>query len=153
MSTTPEGTTPREVPARSSAYGDLITAVLDLRPPTATATFDQALSDAVANGQLSEPLARQLRWLQRETVRDVIAHASTVLPATLVSLEASTNEFADVLEEAVPRADEMPAPPAPTVHDRVDDLAPETLTDTPVDLTARRLLVAGLRPIPDHPFP
>jgi hypothetical protein len=153
VQTTPEGATPRQVPARTSAYGDLITAVLDLRPPTATATFDQALSDAVATGQLSESLARQLRSLQRETVRDVIAHASAVLPATLVRLEGSTTEVVDLPPESGAQAEAAGTMTEPVVLDRVDDPAPPPVTDTPVDLTARRLLVAGLRPIPDQPFP
>ena len=77
-----------EQPARRAAYADLVAAVLDLRSPVATATFDHALSDAVAAGTLTDELARQLRWLQRESVRDVVTHATNVLPAALVALDA-----------------------------------------------------------------
>ena len=166
---------PGEQPARRAAYADLVAAVLDLRSPVATATFDRALSAALAAGTLTEELARELRWLQRESVRDVVTHASNVLPATLVALDrhVAPDPGLDVQDErradAPADATASPAEPTPLAEEREDAAAeagwddgdtgaqepPEEAEEspTPVDLTARRLLVAGLRPIPDPPFP
>ena len=74
---------------RRAAYADLVAAVLDLRSPEATRAFDAALSAAVAAGALPDDLARQLRWLQRQSERAVVEHAETVLPPALVALQRS----------------------------------------------------------------
>jgi hypothetical protein len=131
---------------RLAAYADLVAAVLDLRTPDATGRFDQALTDAMAAGSLSPALARELRMLQRDAERALVDHAAAVLPAALVALdhrEPAPGLAADRLDH-----------PADPVADQLDpDTAPEPLTDPspepPADLTARRLLVAGLRPIND----
>ena len=136
-----------EQPARRAAYSDLVAAVLDLRSPIATATFDHALYDAVAAGTLTDELARQLRWLQRESVRDVVTHATNVLPAALVALDAPITSDTPVASADTSVADTSAA-------DTIDDDASTADQEpAPVDLTARRLLVAGLRPLPDSPFP
>jgi hypothetical protein len=147
-----------EQPARRAAYADLVTAVLDLRSPIATTTFDRALADAVAAGTLAAELARELRWLQRESVRDVVTHAANVLPAALVALDTSGRPE-DLREHSV--AERSTA--APGAEGGAADISTPDLADdqsstpdeesAPVDLTARRLLVAGLRPILDSPFP
>jgi hypothetical protein len=118
--------------SRQAAYADLVSAVLDLRGPRATQEFDRAVADAVAAGLLPDAVARELKWLQRASLRALVDHAERVLPSTLVALEGGDLETQ--LESRVePDTDEVPA--------------------APVDLTARRLLVAGLRPIDDPPFP
>ncbi len=155
-------------PGRSAAYAELVSAVLDLRNPASTRDFDALVAAAVADGRLAEPLARELRWLQRQTVRDVVEHAAQVLPATLVALEGGAPAPEAALEgtgdsgvpadtelakagSAPPEAYEAPGvapPPTPSTEE------PDQEPPTPlVDLTARRLLVAGLRPIDDPPFP
>ena len=148
---------PGEQPARRAAYADLVAAVLDLRSPIATTTFDRALSDAVAAGTLADDVARELRWLQRESVRDVVTHAANVLPAALVALDASDRsaELRDpVREPSAPASDSESEPADTSTPDLADDQgSPPEPESAPVDLTARRLLVAGLRPILDSPFP
>ncbi|MFL6180851.1 MAG: hypothetical protein ACJ73J_00940 [Actinomycetes bacterium] len=153
---------------RSAAYAELVSAVLDLRNPGSTHDFDALVAAAVADGRLAEPLARELRWLQRQTVRDVVEHAAHVLPATLVALEgeersqaapAGTGNADLPVDAELAKAD----PAAAEGHDKPDapgagtsSVAEEPDEEPPaplVDLTARRLLVAGLRPIDDPPFP
>lgn len=163
---------PGEQPARRAAYADLVAAVLDLRSPAATATFDRTLSDAVAAGMLTDELARELRWLQRESLRDVVTHAANVLPAALVALDATSH--AHELDEysvdqrpaagdpgtpttqtsTVPASESEVDSPDTSTAEFTDDQDPDATHESPpVDLTARRLLVAGLRAIPDSPFP
>ena len=149
-----EADMPGEQPARRAAYADLVAAVLDLRSPAATASFHHSLSDAVAAGKLTDELARELRWLQRESVRDVVTQATRVLPAALVALDtlSTPDRTMAATEPEVASAD--PSTGDPSTGDTTDD--DDSTADqepTPVDLTARRLLVAGLRPIPDPPFP
>jgi hypothetical protein len=149
---------PGEQPARRAAYADLVAAVLDLRSPTATITFDRALADAVAAGTLADELARELRWLQRESVRDVVTHAAHVLPAALVALD-TTGGAVELREHSVAeRSTAAPDSEGGAADTSTPDLADDQSStpdeeSAPVDLTARRLLVAGLRPIPDSPFP
>ncbi len=163
---------PGEQPARRAAYADLVAAVLDLRSPVATATFDRTLSDAVAAGMVTDELARELRWLQRESMRDVVTHAANVLPAALVALDATSHaqELHEYPVDQRPAADDPVTPtsqtstvpasesefdnPDTTADEIADDQDPDAIHESaPVDLTARRLLVAGLRAIPDSPFP
>jgi hypothetical protein len=145
------------VSAREAAYSDLVAAVLDLRSPTNTIAFDQTLADAVAADQLGEDLARQLRWLQRQSVRDVVDQAASVLPAALVAMEKAGHAPVPALpdEEAARSAEPgQPAKHAGAVATAsVTDEDDEAESVAPTDLTARRLLVAGLRPIHDPPFP
>jgi hypothetical protein len=131
-------------PGRQAAYADLVAAVLDLRTPDATRRFDQALADAVTAEAISPALARELRMLQRDAERALVDHAASVLPAALVALDQ--REAAE--DPTTERLDH------PVVSEQLEpDSAAEPLTDPPpdppADLTARRLLVAGLRPISD----
>lgn len=126
---------------RLAAYADLVAALLDLRDPGPTAAFDAAVDAAVADRSLTAEQARHLRWLQRETVRQVVEHAQGVLPTTLVALEAEQAIDTSDLPDAVP-ADDSPARSAAD-----DQVAPAPSGD----LQARRLLVAGLRTLPDSP--
>jgi hypothetical protein len=152
---------------RAAAYSDLVAAVLDLRSPEATRAFDAALSAAVATGVLPEEIARQLRWLQRQSERAVIEHAETVLPPALVALQrsitppgpCSTESLAEPLGEPRPEhGQQTPAQPAAPEEaaDRADlgelgdvDEVEESEPAPVVQLQARRMLVAGLRPLPD----
>ena len=125
---------------RLAAYADLVAALLDLRDPGPSSAYDDAVDAAVADGSLTPEQARHLRWLQRETVRQLVDHARAVLPSTLVALEGEHSGGAAALPDAPPLPDDAPA-----TEDVPDEPAP------PADLQARRLLVAGLRPLPDGP--
>lgn len=128
--------------ARYSAYADLVAGLLDARDQTAEARFDQELADAEASGRIDPDTARILRWWQRETQRALVAHAETVLPPTLLALERSSLQARDRLDSGV--AD------SPTEEPRVDiDQPLDDEPKQPTDLTARRLLVAGLTPLRD----
>ena len=103
----------------------------------------------------------------KQIVRDVVEHAAQVLPATLVALEGKDPREALAGAPAVdlePAATDLAGPlspatePAAAAPDTEASPAPveEESPEPPaplVDLTARRLLVAGLRPIDDPPFP
>ena len=150
-----------DVPARQAAFADLVAAVLDLRSPAATEAFDRRLTAAVADGQISEPLARELRWLQRQSVRDIVEHAAQVLPPTLVALERQEQDE-DAHRNDAPEGgtrddthegDPSTTRPTPTPDEPKEQSSEESAPSPPVDLAARRLLVAGLRPISDQPFP
>lgn len=127
-------------PGRLAAYADLIAAVLDLRGRGPTQAFDKAIAEALENDTISEDLARQLRWLQRASERAVVEHAEAVLPPALVALQATS------YDPSVPAAD---PPFAPPVLEPAEDVPLEPEPAPVVPLQARRLLVAGLRTLPD----
>ncbi len=133
---------------RLAAYADLVAAVLDLRSPGPAQEFDDALAQAVENGQLSDDVARQLRWLQRQCSRSIVEHAEAVLPAALVALDQSRSAGGRHPVDEQPDATAS-ASGARAVHedeseyDEVDDDEPAAV----VNLQSRRLLVAGLRPL------
>lgn len=149
---------------RRAAYADLVAAVLDLRSPEATAAFDAALSAAVASGSLPDEIARQLRWLQRQSERAVIEHAEAVLPPALVALQRSLTPLnspavAEPVEPPGQQLSEQSGEPPSEQGDEPpaeldDENEPDDFDEEPepapvVQLQARRLLVAGLRPLPD----
>ncbi len=145
---------------RVAAYADLVAAVLDLRSPEASNAFDAELSAAVDAGTLPADLGRQLRWLQRQSERAVVEHAETVLPPALVALQrsitSSDSAAAHPVEPANPAYPAGPAGPVdaqrpPDDGDELDDVdgAEDSEAAPVVQLQARRLLVAGLRPLPD----
>ncbi len=133
--------------ARSSAYAELITGLLDVRDNSSETQFDAALAAAESADRIDSDTARLLRWWQRETVRAVVDHAQLVLPATLLALEDS---FRQAHQQTTPPIDQ-PVPP-PAAEPETDAAAePEWAEDAPppTDLSARRLLVAGLTPLRD----
>ena len=144
--------------ARGSAYAELVAGLLDVRSGAPEAEFDAVLATAEAAGRIDAATARALRWCQRESVRGVVEHAQAVLPATLLALEqalASANAGAGANAGASANAgagataatsDEIVDHDEPDDH---DDLAEPDDHAPPVDLTARRLLVAGLTPLRD----
>ena len=135
--------------ARAAAYGELVAGLLDVRDDTATQRFDAALESAVAVGQVDPEVARRLRWLQRESVRGVVDHARTAVPAALLGLD-------EAREDATSDA---PLPdPAIVVESASDEAAPEPTSDDVgasvesfVAPLPRRLLVAGLTVLPSNP--
>jgi hypothetical protein len=143
---------------RLAAYADLVAALLDLRDPSPSVAFDAALDDLLTEGALTAELVRRLRLLQRATVRELVDHAQTVLPATLVALEGDLAGSAGSTEPhlGVPSQVDLPAAPPPVAPTAAQSAAPElpsteSTPEPPADLQARRLLVAGLRPLPDGP--
>ncbi|MCZ3388336.1 MAG: hypothetical protein LH645_04285 [Actinomycetia bacterium] len=149
-------------PGRVAAYADLVAAVLDLRSPGPRQAFDAALSEAVAAGTVTDDLARQLRWLQRASERAIVEHAEAVLPPALNALQTTVSSapapsaLAPLVAAAQPPQPAMPTPSPDPVGEPASGTGspePEGL-DAPeaapvVQLQARRLLVAGLRPLPD----
>jgi hypothetical protein len=71
---------------RSSAYADLLAALLAARSDPATARFDAEIAAAEAAGTLDGATARTLRWWQRESLRGIADHLGEVLPGLLVAL-------------------------------------------------------------------
>jgi hypothetical protein len=126
---------------RLTAYAEMVAGLLDTHDPGAAERFDEVLADAEASGLIDSDTARALRWWQRESLRGLVAHAQTVLPQTLLAIERAHHEARDRLEPT-----EWPAVRSPDaeVADEIDD---EPVP--PADLTARRLLVAGLTPLRD----
>ena len=78
--------------ARTAAYADLVSALAGSRRDPATERFDLELAAAEAAGSVDPVTARTLRWWQRESVRAVEDHLSTVLPDVLNRLEASERD-------------------------------------------------------------
>jgi hypothetical protein len=120
---------------REPAYADVVAGLLDATPPTATERFDAELAEAVANG-LDASVARTLRWWQRESVRAVRTHSSTVPPAVITALLSS--EAAHAATNAAPptAVSTTGASPSPSDNPAADD-------------TRRRTLVAGLLSLSD----
>jgi hypothetical protein len=118
-----------------------------VRDNSSETQFDAALAAAESANRIDSETARLLRWWQRETVRAVVDHAQLVLPATLLALE---NSFQQAHQRTAPASDQ-PIPPSTAAP--VPDAAaePEWSEDSPppTDLSARRLLVAGLTPLRD----
>ncbi len=157
-------------PGRVAAYADLVAAVLDLRSPGPRQAFDAALTEAVAAGTVSDELARQLRWLQRASERAIVEHAEAVLPPALDALQTNVSEapapsaLAPLAAASPPPQPAMPIPSPDHASDHASDPVGDAVgnersaepeeVDEPeaapvVQLQARRLLVAGLRPLPD----
>ena len=137
--------------SRMSAYADLVAAVLDLRSSATRESFDEALAQARDSGAIADDLARQLRWLQRQSERALVEHAESVLPPALVALDQSAAGAhatpADLLSAKRPVS-----PPTTGSEAATDEPSDELADDEPaavVNLQSRRLLVAGLRPITD----
>lgn len=135
---------------RLAAYADLVAAVLDLRSPSAREAYDEALAEALASGAIGHDLARRLRLLQRQSERAMVDHAESVLPPALVALDRSVTDALPSAVDVLSAPGHEQAPPA--AADPTSDLSDEEAADEPapvVNLQARRLLVAGLRPITD----
>ncbi|MEO8330049.1 MAG: hypothetical protein ABI586_08600 [Candidatus Nanopelagicales bacterium] len=130
--------------ARHSAYAELIAGLLDVRDTTCEAEFDAALAAAERDHRIDADTARLLRWWQRESVRAIVDHAQSVLPATLMALEASVRDGRERIFN--PSSDAL-------VDDPTEEAGGEAEWEEqplpPTDLSARRLLVAGLTPLRD----
>jgi hypothetical protein len=76
----------------SRPYADLVAAVLDLRPNLAGQRLDAEVAAAQAAGRLDDETARTLRYWQRAWQRELIEHATAVLPAVLDTLTDAAYE-------------------------------------------------------------
>ena len=76
-------------PDRSDAFSQLIDALVALRPTPANDSFDLAVAAAEASGRLDVQRARELRWWQRQSVRELLDHITAVLPELLDNLEVA----------------------------------------------------------------
>ena len=144
--------------AKTAAYSDLIAGLLDVRDDVATQRFDAEVAAAVASGHLDPDTARRLRWLQRESVRGLVEHARTAVPAAMLGLEQARAEQArdDGTLDQEPADDEGYHPSYDVLDDRADDRADDgddadQGDDASYDPTPRRLLVAGLTVLPSDP--
>lgn len=143
---------------RLSAYAELVVGLLDVRDDAAGRRFDAELAAAESTGRIDADTARAIRWWQRETVRGLVAHAQTVLPPTLLAIEHSYRDSQGHEADETIAKNLVQSQSATGYSDDSADLPPEELpedlpevevTDPPIDLTARRLLVAGLMPLRD----
>jgi hypothetical protein len=140
--------------SREAAYADLVAGLLDLRSDPATDRFDAELAAAQDEGRIDAQTANVLRWWQRESLRTMVEHASSVVPPTMLALEqaaagsereveGSAQSWAraagDDLALRAPRA----SVDGPTTE---PDVPAEEPVPPPTDLSEhrRRLLVAGL---------
>ena len=85
---------------RSTAYADLLSALLALRADPATARFDAELAAAEAAGLVDGSVARTLRWWQRESMRGLADHLAAVLPDLLTELLESDRAAAETVRAA-----------------------------------------------------
>lgn len=143
--------------SREAAYADLVSGLLDLRTDPATERFDAELAAAEDEGRIDPQTAKVLRWWQRESLRTMVEHASTVLPPTMLALEKSASgseREVEVSAQSWARAGGNDGTSARVdnndddVNDDNDDHDDhdEPAVPPPTDLTEhrRRLLVAGL---------
>ncbi len=153
--------------SREVAYADLVAGLLDLRSDPATERFDAELAAAEEDGRIDPQTAKVLRWWQRESLRTMVEHASSVVPPTMLALEraaSGSEREVEVSAQSWARAghhsdDSDAATSADTAADTSADTASgldaglegEDESDhsdvpPPTDLSEhrRRLLVAGL---------
>ena len=111
---------------RSTAYADLLSALLALRADPATARFDAELAAAEANGLVDGSVARTLRWWQRESMRGLADHLAAVLPDLLTELLESDLAAAETVRAAQNSWAEATAslPTGAPVAGAVDQLSP-----------------------------
>lgn len=115
-------------------YAELVSGLLDARADPATERFDSELDAAVSRGEVTADTAYQLRLWQRASLRGVVDHTRSVLPAALIALETSRRDAEAAMvtvDSSVTGAGtggESPAQP-PSID---------------LDPPRRRMLVAGL---------
>ena len=129
-----------------NAYAEAVAALLDATPGDAVRDFDRALVDAQHAGLVDPETARQLRWLQRESVRAVRDHAAVVIPSLLTGLIAShAARSADLIPDTADKRSTLMVEtlePAAAAAEPMADPAPSPEA-------RRRTLVAGLLALPD----
>lgn len=157
---------------RSAAYAELVAGLLEARHDAASARFDTEIAAAEADGRIDERTARVLRWWQRESVRAVVDHARAVIPPALGAIDAADQDAErhnadaaaaweratsrtlpvlglhardEVTEEPTPVDEPTKTPPEPTIELVIPAARPAPAATDPA---RRRLIVAGLNPLP-----
>jgi hypothetical protein len=115
-------------------YAELVSGLLDARADPATERFDSELDAAVSRGEVTADAAYRLRLWQRASLRGVVDHTRSVLPAALIALETSRKEA----EAALAAVDSSTTGAGP------DAESPATPASIDLDPPKRRMLVAGL---------
>jgi hypothetical protein len=118
---------------RLAAYADLVAAVLDLRPATTREAFDKAIVDGLSSGTITDDLAKQLRWLQRQNERAMVEHAESVLPPALVALDRSAADALSPVSSVLQTASPEPSAGTEAATDPVIDPVTSDLDDLPDD--------------------
>ena len=133
---------------RSTAYADLLQALIAVRSDPATARFDAELARAEADGRLDGPTARALRWWQRETLRGLTEHLADVLPDVLDRLANADDAAREAVHDseqswqeatrsmpasAIASGDEVsaPTPHSPSAHSSSGPAAPSAPSALP----------------------
>jgi hypothetical protein len=143
--------------SREAAYADLVAGLLDLRSDPATDRFDAELTAAQDEGRIDPQTANVLRWWQRESLRTMVEHASSVVPPTMLALEqaaagsereveGSAQSWARAAgDDSAIYASQTQRAPADS-ETAAPDVPAEESVPPPTDLSEhrRRLLVAGL---------
>jgi hypothetical protein len=100
-------------------WSDLIAGITDVRADEATRRFDAELETALADGEVTHQAAQRLRAWQRASVRGVVEHVRTVLPAILRALDTAGRDALAYAENAadhlvsLERTDAEPGYPFP----------------------------------------
>lgn len=133
--------------SREKALGEVVAGLLDARHDPATARFDEELAKAEAEGRIDPRTATALRWWQRQSLRALVEHARSTVPAAVAALERA-REAAEL--GAAESAGAWARAEAPIDPAGAGEPAPAPQT---IDLeTRRRLFVAGL-PRTEGPTP
>ncbi|MCA0330645.1 MAG: hypothetical protein LCI03_12185 [Actinobacteria bacterium] len=111
---------------RSPSYDQVVEALLAVAPGLATDKFDAELAAAEAQGRVSGPTARTLRWWQRQSTDELREHIRATLPQVLVVLAESLAEAQDAVDASEAAWDA--AQPAPQ-DDEDDEGGAPTGTD------------------------
>jgi hypothetical protein len=138
--------------SREAAYADLVAGLLDLRSDPATERFDAELAAAEDEGRIDPQTAKVLRWWQREALRTMVEHASTVVPPTMLAIEkaaAGSEREVEVSAQSWARAggsagDSAGETSAADLGPADADTSPAVPPPTDLSEHRRRLLVAGL---------
>ena len=139
--------------SRETAYADLVAGLLDVRTDAASTRFDAEIAAAEEEGRIDAQTAKVLRWWQRESIRGLVEHARTVVPATLMALEQSSvgaGAEAEASSRSWARAvgDDLATPSgtsaAAAQTSPVVDLTAAIVEPTDLGERRRRMLVAGL---------
>jgi hypothetical protein len=114
---------------RTPSYDQLVEALLAVAPGLATERFDAELAAAEAQGRVTGPTARTLRWWQRQSTDELREHIRATLPQVLVTLGHSLEEAQAALDASAAAWDAAQPPEPDADADADDQPAATTGTD------------------------
>ncbi len=114
---------------RSPSYDQIVEALLAVAPGLATEKFDAELAAAEAQGRVTGPTARTLRWWQRQSTDELREHIRATLPQVLVILGHSLEDAQDSLESSEAAWDAAQPAPGPDDEDGLEPDPEPTGTD------------------------